>query len=134
MTLFMQNFHRINYHTAPIMEQNSSVLFESDDPVDSKVFFDDMWAAMWVQNPQWLLSHGPSIIGFQGWSSVMTNGELIQNVEKKKEKPVYDLTGDGISGINDITFHPWCPDDLRAVLKKAFDRGVASKTNKGELS
>lgn len=124
MNVYIQEFYRFNSYTKPILKQTSSVIFQSGKGVDSEEFGNDMWGAMWDQNPSWLLSHGPSILGFHGWSSVMTEGPLIKKVEIIFPSPPTDLTGESVLD-GEVTFHPWCPDDLRQVLKSAFRRGQA---------
>ena len=130
--IYKVTFYRFNTYVKPMMEASVDVVFctdlsleEGDIMPPSGKFEAVMWKAMWEQNPAWLMSHGPSTIGFQGWSSVMCKRESLMKVETVKRDMSEDLTGKGNMAVA-LTFHPLLPSDMRTALKKAYERGVAT--------
>jgi len=132
MKIFKITFYRFNTYVKPIMYATVDVVFRTDFPLREDNLFNDeflkiMWKELWEQNPAWLLSHGPTTLGFRGWSSVMFKRESLVEVEIIKEDTPEDLTGEG-NMVAALTYHPWLPSDLKTALKKAYERGLANKS------
>ncbi len=140
--IYKITFERFNTFTDPMLNQETDVVFRSDLKVpDGKDYrgiltikeadeLDEiMWKELWLQNPSWLTSHGPSTINFAGWSSVITRFDSIVKVTLVERDKIEDLTGEG-NMLVALTYHPLLPSDVRGVLKKAYERGVRDAKNK----
>ena len=132
MKIYKIQFYRFNTRVKPMMEANVDVVFRTNLPPDEDDLFNDkfldiMWKEMWKQNPGWLLCHGPSTLGFHGWSSVMWKRESLTEVKIDERDMPEDLTGEGNMATS-LTFHPLLPSDMRTALKKAYERGLRDKT------
>ena len=132
MKTYKITFYRFNTYVKPMMYATVDVVFNTDFPPDKDDLFNDefidiMWKELWKQNPAWLLSHGPAILVFRGWSSVMWKRETLVEVQRVEEDMPEDLTGPG-NMLTSMTYHPWLPYDMRTALKKAYERGLASRS------
>ena len=132
MKTYKITFYRFNTYVQPMMHATVDVVFRTDFPLREDNLFNDeflkiMWEELWKQNPAWLLSHGPAILGFRGWSSVMFKRESLEEVQRIEEDMPEDLTGEG-NMLTSLTYHPWLPSDMRTALKKAYERGRASRS------
>ncbi len=122
-------FYRYNSAVEPIIKQESDVLFITDAARFSDEFDSAMYEAMWKQNPHWILPHGPKEIGYRGWSSVMWGRDSLEIVKPLPYNIPQDLTGDGNMSVP-MTYHPLLPNDLRASIKSAYERGLADEKAK----
>jgi len=130
--IYKITFYRFNTYVQPMMHTTVDVVFRTDFPPHEDDLFNDkfveiMWKELWKQNPAWLSSHGPAILNFRGWSSVMFKRESLVEIEIIKEDVPEDLTGEGNMAAA-LTYHPWLPSDLKTALKKAYERGLANKS------
>ena len=129
MRIYKVKFYRWNFHTEPKLKQESDVVFRTNLPVEKLTpgeLDEIMWDEMWKQNPAWLLCHGPSTIGFSGWSSVMCDNSSIKEIKFIKKPLPDDLTGEG-NIATALTFHPLLPSDIRILLEKAHERGLKKR-------
>lgn len=130
--IYKVTFYRFNTRVKPMMHANVDVVFRADlppmreDDLFNEKVINTMWEELWKQNPAWLLSHGPSTLGFHGWSSAMWKRESLVEVEIDESDMPEDLTGKGNMSTA-LTYHPLLPSDMRTALKKAYERGVADR-------
>lgn len=135
MKIYKITFYRINTRVKPYMNATVDVVFRTDFPphednLFNNKFLDIMWEELWKQNPAWLLSHGPATFGFYGWSSAMWKRESLVEVKIEKRDMPDDLTGEG-NMLTALTYHPWLPSDMRTALKKAYERGLTDRKERG---
>ncbi len=82
MKLYRASFGRVNFHFTPPLRQSADVLLLTDTPFEDECldrFDEELWAAMWEQNPHWEKPGGP--YGLGGWSSV-SGGNDITEIEQ----------------------------------------------------
>lgn len=97
MPLYRTTFERFNFSITPPLKQSADVIFKTDIPFDNEnleAFELALWESMWLQNPHWADSSGPSGLT-SGWSSVMGGSKIEPVPEMATLSLAWHITQDG---------------------------------------